>query len=326
MTISLTIFKHVGDRKTHRRMDFEGMPDFENLLKSQSETEGVKGGPDTVPLISPAVYLPNSTRLNENVMFWGGWAALDVDSLSFPEPAGSEPEMVEILKSVIGEKAPGRRFTCYSTASSTLRQPKFRLVFPLSRPVNAGEFTRFWHALNAETGGLGDPQTKDVSRMFYIPAKYPNAFNFFFTEQTGDVIDPDAVMEKHSGSFEDVRRRVSFMERLPEHLQKKVVEQRKNAMAARGQRVEWSGYRDCPFWPKALAREYASITGTGWYHKLYQIMVSIAGHAAKKGYPITADEITKLVREFDNDTGGWYKNRPLNKEADRALEYIYRNG
>jgi hypothetical protein len=58
---------------------------------------------------------------------------------------------------------------------------------------------------------------------------------------------------------------------------------------------------------------------------MYQIMVAIAGNAIKKEYPITADEIASLCRELDMETGNWYKSRPLDKEADRALEYVYRN-
>ncbi len=54
-------------------------------------------------------------------------------------------------------------------------------------------------------------------------------------------------------------------------------------------------------------------------------MVAIAGNAVKKQYPITANEISKLCRELDMETGNWYKNRPLDKEADRALEYVYKN-
>ena len=54
-------------------------------------------------------------------------------------------------------------------------------------------------------------------------------------------------------------------------------------------------------------------------------MVAIAGNAVKNKYPISVGEISKMCREFDNDTGGWYKNRPLDKEADRALEYVYKN-
>ena len=67
------------------------------------------------------------------------------------------------------------------------------------------------------------------------------------------------------------------------------------------------------------------ITNTGWYHKMYQIMVAIAGNAIKSKYPINVDEITNLCREFDIDNGNWYQKRPIKKEADRALEYVYRN-
>ena len=28
---------------------------------------------------------------------------------------------------------------------------------------------------------------------------------------------------------------------------------------------------------------------------------------------------------FDIDTGNWYKNRPMDKEADRAIEYVWKN-
>jgi hypothetical protein len=75
-----------------------------------------------------------------------------------------------------------------------------------------------------------------------------------------------------------------------------------------------------------LAVEYQQINSTGWYHKMYQIMIALAGNAVKNGYPITAIQIAELCRQFDKDTGNWYNNRPLDKEADRALEYIYRNG
>jgi hypothetical protein len=89
--------------------------------------------------------------------------------------------------------------------------------------------------------------------------------------------------------------------------------------------VVWSSYRDCPFFPRKLEAEYRLINNTGWYHKMYQIMVAVAGNAIKNQYPITANEISKLCRELDTETGNWYKNRPLDKEADRALEYVYKN-
>jgi hypothetical protein len=75
-----------------------------------------------------------------------------------------------------------------------------------------------------------------------------------------------------------------------------------------------------------MAMEYQTITGTGWYAKMYQIMIAIAGNAIKKGYPITAIQIAELCKDFDACNGNWYENRPIIVEADRALEYVYRKG
>ena len=58
---------------------------------------------------------------------------------------------------------------------------------------------------------------------------------------------------------------------------------------------------------------------------MYQIMVAIAGNAVTRQYPISAKEIAELCKQFDMDTGRWYENRPLESEADRAIEYVYRN-
>ena len=54
-------------------------------------------------------------------------------------------------------------------------------------------------------------------------------------------------------------------------------------------------------------------------------MSAIAANALNQNYPITAKEIAVLFRQFDNDTGGWYKNRPVETEANRALSYIFKN-
>ena len=50
--------------------------------------------------------------------------------------------------------------------------------------------------------------------------------------------------------------------------------------------------------------------------------VIIFGCLLKK---IEATKARALLTFFDLDNGKWYENRPLNKEADRAIEYVYRN-
>ena len=54
-------------------------------------------------------------------------------------------------------------------------------------------------------------------------------------------------------------------------------------------------------------------------------MVATAGNATSSQYPITAAEIASLCRELDLENGNWYENRPIEKEADRALEYVYKS-
>ena len=105
-------------------------------------------------------------------------------------------------------------------------------------------------------------------------------------------------------------------------MQKEITQYRKDKLDAS---FEWSSYHDCPFWPKRIAAEYQTISNTGWYAKMYAIMVAVGGNAVRRKYPITSAEVSTLCRQFDEDNGNWYKNRPLDKEADRALEYVYKN-
>jgi predicted nucleic acid-binding protein len=57
---------------------------------------------------------------------------------------------------------------------------------------------------------------------------------------------------------------------------------------------------------------------------IYKIMTSIACNAIKRKYPITPNQIAELIRQLDRDTANIYAKRPLQTEAERALEYAYR--
>ena len=156
--------------------------------------------------------------------------------------------------------------------------------------------------------------------MYYIPGTYAGSFNFIFTNP-GVYIDPLKLMQKHA--YVEKKSNSSFLDRMPEELQKQVIEYKKSKLTNTD--VTWTGYRDCPFFPRRLESEYKTISNTGWYHKMYQILVALAGNALKNQYPITAHQMADLCRERDIETGNWYGNRPLEVEADRALEYAYRN-
>ena len=304
MTIALTIFDSIYDNSTSKRVDYNDFDQFEQILYKLANEKHFKQKKGA-PLISPATYVENSKRANANVVAWGGFGIVDVDDYV--------GDIEDIHKQY--EKY---RYVCYSTASSTKENPKFRLVFPLTKWVNNEQIKHFWYALNKEIGDIADAQTKDLSRMYYIPGTYLNAYNFIFSHD-GKVMDPDELMEKHRY----ISTNDSFFDRLPEAIRDGLIQHRKSQL--NNTDFSWSSYRDCPFVNKRQVEEYKQLSGTGWYYKMYQIMISIASNAMKRGYPITAQEIAYICRDLDNDTGGWYGKRDLTKEADRAIEYIFRS-
>ena len=316
---SLTVFKsprwweaknrYVYDNKTHRRMDFDTWNKFVDFLEKLSKRP-LEGKQDA-ELISPAVFKTDTTRKNDNVLNWAGWAAVDVDDHVF------EGDLIDSLKDVIGEID----YVIYSTASSTIDQPKFRIVLRLNEPVQQENLRHFWYAVQHETGNFGDEQTKDIARMYYTPATYKDANNFFMVNK-GVPLDVDYVLARWP--YDEKTNSKDFLDQLPPAWREQIVEYRKGKLE--NTNFVWSGYQDCPFWPKQLAAEYISISGTGWYRQMYKIMIAIAGKSVEKGYPITATQIVELCKQFDVDTGKWYENRPMDVEANNALAYVYKKG
>ena len=285
-------------------MDYDSFDDFEKVLYRLANGEKYQKKTDA-PLISPATYKTGTTRANANVTAWGGFGIVDVDDYE-----GSIEN--------IHDKYSNYKYVCYSTASSTKEHPKFRLVFPLTEQVPADKIKHFWHALNKEIGDIADAQTKDLSRMYYVPSKYKGAYNFIFTHD-GKIMDPKVLMEKHRY----VVKSDSFFDRLPEAIKKGLLEHKKNQL--NNTNYSWTGYEDCPFVNKKQVEDYKAITGGGWYLQMYKIMVSTAGNAMQRGYPITAREIAWICQDLDNQTGSWYGKRDMVKEAERAIEFCFRN-
>jgi len=318
--ITTTVFKNLFDNDTSLAVSFDTFDEFENSLYYLSTLKGYKPkkGERTkksTPLISPAVYRKGTTRANANVIRWT-FAALDIDDYI---PSG---DIEYDLMSSYAET----RFVCYSTASSTIDHPKFRLVFPLTRDVEAAEIEHFWFALNTEFGQMGDKQTRDLARMFYCPAQYPKANNFIFSNKTGVALDVDQLMLKHP--YTPPKKADNFFDMLPKELQDEVVKHREAKLKESGKRVSWTNYNDCPFVSKKLVSEYKSIAGhdnSGRYAFIYRLMCQIAASAVKNKYPITEYEIVELIRQLDRDTTNRYQKRPLNLEASRALTWAFTN-
>ena len=118
MKYELTMFKNQFDNKTHRRLSFETWDSFVNWLYKISQVKGQKGGNNSSPLISPAVFEHGTTRSNRTTSHWGSWCAVDVDDHVFPCN-------VDELKEALINEYPTNNFVVYSTASSRSDYPKF---------------------------------------------------------------------------------------------------------------------------------------------------------------------------------------------------------
>ena len=152
--------------------------------------------------------------------------------------------------------------------------------------------------------------------MYYVPSQYRNSFNFIFSHH-GEVMDPDDLMVRHKYALPAE----SFYDRLPAAIKQGLMDHKKAQL--NNTNINWTGYADCPFVNQKRIQEYKALN-EGWYYAMYQLMVSIAGNAISKGYPITSKEIEFLIRDLDADTGNWYEKRPISKEADRAIEFVFR--
>ena len=310
----LTAFKSIYDNKTHRQISHKTWESFEKMLYDMSKIPGFKVTKDArfpprgilaSPLISPAVYKENTTRANINVLNWVRWCALDIDSHNFID-----------IESELKEKIGEYYYVCYSTASSSIEKPKFRLVFPLTDIVESNDIKIFWCAINKLINDVVDTQTKDLSRLYYVPAIYPNANNFIFTN-VGSYINPNLLINDYKKTNNSV----------PDSIIQKLISYRETILKNNGNyNFKWLDYNDCPFINKRMIIDYknmVSIDGSGRYSMLYKIMSSIAINAIKQKYPISAYEIELLIRQLDSDTINRYSNRPILIEATRAISYAY---
>lgn len=319
---SMTIFKSprwweekqrfVYDNKTHRRMDFESWDKFERFFYKLSERE--MNGKQDAELITPAVFKPDSPRRNVNVTAWAGWAAVDVDDVEI------EGDINAFVHNLVRDW----KFICYSTASSTQDRPKFRIVLQTDEHIQPANIKHFWYALATDLNSIGDKQCKDFSRMYYVPALYAGANNFIFSGGA-EPVSVSGLLRKYP--YVESKNSTSFLDRLPDAWKEQIIEHRKSALDNTS--YKWTSYKDCPFVSKRLIQEWYTIAntdGSGRYRMIYKIMVAIALNAIKKNYPLTVIELVELIRQLDADTSNKYESRPLEIEANNALEYAYKYG
>ena len=104
-------------------------------------------------LYSPVSYRANTKRGNSNVICVNA-LVIDLDG--------------ESLETVL-PKLDDMEWIAYTTWSHTEDDPHWHLVLPLSESVPSSHWIGAWTEAHQRLGLVGDPATKDVARIFYLP-------------------------------------------------------------------------------------------------------------------------------------------------------------
>jgi putative DNA primase/helicase len=123
-------------------------------------------------LWSPVEYYQGRTRGNTAVRFIEA-LVVDMDGESFANA-----------------NLDGFEYLAYSTYSHRLDDPHYHLVLPLAERVPASLWRAVWQGLHERLNLVGDPQTKDPARLFYLPQHAPGQ-TFEFHEGHGALLDTD---------------------------------------------------------------------------------------------------------------------------------------
>lgn len=136
----------------------------EELLKNKHDES--KPDKDSCDLLIPVLFAKGSTQKKKENVVSVSMGALDLDNLT-------ESQAAHVISRIEEEQLEAILYSTWSHAESmqTKGLLKLRVLLPLSRPVAAGlEWEIFWPILNGLLGGLADPQCKDCSRGYFLPA------------------------------------------------------------------------------------------------------------------------------------------------------------
>jgi len=159
MAVQVSLFRHARDNSPEMRQ----YGTWEELVAELGGHRVQPGGDKlSQPALSPAEYPQGAARASANVRRVH-FIMLDFDKLSASQ-----------LDDVLGA-AEGHACVLYTTWSHPARHLEdgswsFRLVMKLDRPVELGEWSRFFRRLRARFKNLPDRKCSDPSRIYFGPA------------------------------------------------------------------------------------------------------------------------------------------------------------
>ena len=265
--------------------------DLMALFAEQAETVRPVSDKDDfrLPALYPTVYSENAFRKSkDNVIGYGAWTAVDIDHvMSF-----------EDLREFYGTH--NLDGCLYTTTSHSKEDPRVRGVFLLSREIELSEFDEFWYALNEFFSQKLDPQTKNINRIYYVPAKWNE--HALFERVIGKELDVDALLNLFPYPHNNIA--------ISNEVVNSKIELIRQRLAQNGS--SWSPENAIT---ETMTTRFTSSRDGG---RLFKLEVAIAKRALWMGYPIAASEIEAIALAYDKMATGKKRLNTL-QEAQHAL-------
>ena len=259
----------------------------------------------TTPAFCPAEYPEGSLRRKANVLRWN-WFAADIDNDKGPDAYVSFKDMQAILEYY------GLAYILYTTTKSRPGQDRYRLMMPLTRPIEAFEFPEVWYATNRFFGEIFDSATRDISRLLYVPAKWTGS-NVQFAHSGGLAWDIDVAMSLFPAP--------RLVEPKPSFSAEAIQSMRLLAVNDPRLMSNNANLNPTSFITERMKQDFCSSSEGG---RFYRLMVRIAMHAMSKGRPLTEEELGKVALDFDRLATGKPRDNVLG-EARNALTFAAEN-
>jgi len=276
---------------------------FIKTMKTISQVKGhkpAKGEYSEQGMISSAIYAPNTKRANENVLGWD-IVMLDIDS-------GISLDDINKIK---------LNYNCliYSSPSCTKDHIKIRVIFELHKFASKEVLSQLWYAINEKLGNVVDKQTKDKSRLMYIPAMYDNKDNYYhiFMSSDGEKLNWEELISEFPSPAEEQK-----------YQQKNKLSGLKRKIYLKTKKIPCFNIqaKKCPFCYDRMIEEY-QLTLAGEHHlALYKFMVKVCYNAKRINYPLSIDELVQMARQLDDLDGSFYNDKKLYDSAHDAIEYV----
>jgi hypothetical protein len=232
------------------------------------------------PMISPAVYGEESTRKNANVECLGGWTAIDLD-----KGVVTFDEVITILDAVPVDHV------VHTTTKSVPTSERMRAILPLSRDVLPHEATAFWAGCFEFFGRINDIQTKDISRIYAVPAQWDGSTPRFAARFDGNLLDVDEMIT-HAPVVEPPT---------PVSVSKTQLSKIRAALAGHGKlNTDGQSIYDSRVVHSRFIETYLNLPKGDHHRGLYQFMAKIAERGFYLGLAVTPSQLADYARQLDN--------------------------